>query len=1223
MRRRWLSLVGWLLVAGLVAILLVPFWLSGPLRLIAPRFGLDYARYERIGYNRFALHEVVLTRPTVTIKLARIEGDTPLLWSWRHLRGRSAPVTASSWEVHVRPPGVPRAARRAPGGWLPLRARLQRIAAQLERWLPEARVGAGVVSWPRGEIRVESAAWRDRELRVKALGFRRLLADVDLKFGERDAMELRAQDRVRNVAVQLRSLGADVSGAVSAFDQDAALSAEFREAGWMPAKAVVDAPGLAIPAERLRLGEHYQPVSGRLHVSWRENHFLADAALHAKPTGTSERPPLDVAVKARGDTAAITIETLQLRAPGISAELNRPVTIDRTGALREEAAAFAIQANLEEQPWISATGAVQGQARILRREQGMPAEVEFEVAAARIAAGEMNVAAAEIVGRLQWPALSFTRLRVEGAAGDELRGYGGWNFRSRELGESRITGSISRETIARWIPPSVQFASIAVDARAQGPLAKVVHSGRLEVEALRYAKFHPAAVRLNWAGVEGRVETVDAEVRFPTSQLAVGGSVDPEQARLERLEFRVGGREVLRLESPAQVSWSPRLALDDLRLRGPTASLDASLSWAEQGSLQLALRGFPSEWIASVHPLPAAQWDVQSLAFSGEWRDGPMVFSTAGGAALMLGNGRKAVVNLSARGSAEGVVLEALRVMEGDSPVLNATGRVPVTFRPTQAPLVRVDPEGELEMEASSVPNAAFWQQLATLAGVELRAPELVARLDGTWKRPRGQVELRAERVVTDPARFRRPLPSVENVNVAVSGDGDGIRLDRVSFAVEQQRIMASGFLPIAEGGWAELARNPLPALRKSAAIRIEIPDAEVRMFARFLPAALAPAGRLSADLRVERGSLGGFVRLRDAASRPLGPLGILQDINADVEFEDRVIRLREVRALAGGRPIRLAGTVEIPAQDWLAGSASAAPRYDVTLVGENLPFVRQSGLLLRGDVDLKLQSPVEGPPAITGKVTLRDSLFLADVRAFLPQGGAASPSRRPPYFSVDTAPLNTWGLNVSVVGSRFIRMRMPVFAGVASARFTLSGTLGEPRAIGDATVDEGQVLMPFASFDVTQGVVRLTEESPYEPTIFLRGSGRHWGYDLNLEVVGKASAPKITFSSNPALDSDDVLLMVMTGAAPRDEVTSSLTHRAVQIGAFFGQTVVGSLTGSGARPDRLSIESGERISRQGKETYEIEYKLNNRWTVTGEYDEYDEYNAGFKWRISPRKRER
>src|SRR5207249_772592 len=159
------------------------------------------------------------------------------------------------------------------------------------------------------------------------------------------------------------------------------------------------------------------------------------------------------------------------------------------------------------------------------------------------------------------------------------------------------------------------------------------------------------------------------------------------------------------------------------------------------------------------------------------------------------------------------------------------------------------------------------------------------------------------------------------------------------------------------------------------------------------------------------------------------------------------------------------------------------------------------------------------------------------------------SPSRRPPYFSIETAPVNAWTLAVDVDGDRFLRLRTPVFAGVASARFRLGGTLAEPRAIGEMAIDEGSVRMPFASFTVTQGSVRLTEADPYEPAIYLRANGRRYGYDLTMEISGNASQPNVVFTSSPAIDSEQVLLMVMTGSAPSNEITRTATQRVANIG--------------------------------------------------------------------------
>ncbi|MGH7945650.1 MAG: translocation/assembly module TamB domain-containing protein, partial [Opitutaceae bacterium] len=438
-------------------------------------------------------------------------------------------------------------------------------------------------------------------------------------------------------------------------------------------------------------------------------------------------------------------------------------------------------------------------------------------------------------------------------------------------------------------------------------------------------------------------------------------------------------------------------------------------------------------------------------------------------------------------------------------------------------------------------------------------------------------------------------------------GDRSGVTLRTFSVEIEGQPVRAKGRLPVPEGHWDELFKEPLAAARKGADLRIEIPDAEIAVFSRFLPAVLAPKGRLRADVHYKSGGIEGFMRLRDAASRPLGPLGVLQEVSADIAMSGRKFELRGVTAKSGGQPVTLSGTVELPER--------GTPRFDLVLRGENLPFVRQTGLLVRGDLDLKLQTPENAPPRLSGTVRLRDSLFLSDVRAFLPKGGASA-TRRPPYFAIETPPVNAWTLAVDVEGERFLRLRTPVFAGVASARFRLSGTLGEPRAIGEIEIDEGNIRMPFASFSVAQGSIRLTESDPYEPSIYLRGTGRRYGYDVIMEIEGTAARPNMVFTSSPPLDSEQVLLMVMTGAAPSNEISKTAAQRAASIGVFLGKSLLGSLGADAGDADKLSFESGEKISRQGKETYDIEYELSDRWTLTGEYNEFDEYNAGVKWRV-------
>ncbi|HWA86493.1 MAG TPA: translocation/assembly module TamB domain-containing protein, partial [Opitutus sp.] len=179
--------------------------------------------------------------------------------------------------------------------------------------------------------------------------------------------------------------------------------------------------------------------------------------------------------------------------------------------------------------------------------------------------------------------------------------------------------------------------------------------------------------------------------------------------------------------------------------------------------------------------------------------------------------------------------------------------------------------------------------------------------------------------------------------------------------------------------------------------------------------------------------------------------------------------------------------------------------------------------------------------------------------------------------------------------------------------RFRVTGTLGDPHATGQATVDDGKVTLPFASFDVKQGQVNLAPDQPFEPKIVVIGTTRHYGYDLQMELTGPVSSPNLTFTSSPPLTAEQVLLMVMAGQAPQNEVSATDRQRAARFGAFFGASLLGSFGVGGS--ERLTISSGENISEQGHETYSIEYRLSHRWWLTGEYDQFDDYNAGFKWR--------
>jgi len=1208
--RRLLFILGSLLAGTIAVLAALPWWLETALRRAGAPQGATFARYERMGYGRFVLHGVEVRRPGVLVTVERIEAPTPLAWAWGLRRGDPAPVVAGTWTVEAFPE---ERESDSPPGWMPVRARLVQVADRLNCWLPRAQAGAGEVRVEGETLRVGDAIWQDGMLTVASLAYRAAEAGAVLGWSAaEDEFSATLTPADADWRAVVRSRGTAITAELTAWEQTARGEARFDDTGWVPAEAALRAADWRVDGTRIGLGDRYRTVAGGADLAWRDGRLDAVVEASGEPVADQTAPPLTVTLRGGGTMDAFVVEAVDVRMPGVSAALNAPVTVDPSGGLASLRSRFVLEADLAELPWGGWHGRVRGEADVLPGDRGIPS-VEAGLALESVGRGDWELPGAEARARLEWPRLQLVEATLATAGGGRLTARGGWDFQTRTLVDAAVAGSIDRAPLARWLPPEIDFAALEVEATAEGTWPEIGHAGRATLTELTGTELRPLALTGTWRGRGRTADAFELAAHSAGASLAARGALTADEIALETLQLTEKTGRRLALAAPARVRWTPVPHVESLRLQGDGTAIDLRLAAGAEPRAALEVRGLDSAWIEDWVELPGPDWKLGSLRFDGHWPDGPLVFSAEAELDLALGEARHASVALAATGDAGGMILRRLRASEGGAAIIRAEGRLPVVIRPAGTPRVQIDGDGPLALTMASEPNPAFWEKLTELTGVRLREPLVAADLTGTWSRPRGELRLSAGQVSMDGVRWSRPLPEVADLAVRLTGDGEGVSLEEFRVAVAGQAVRAQGRLPLVPARWAEARSDPLAFLERGADLRVEIPGADMAALARYVPEYLAPTGRLQADVTVKPGAvLSGFVRLRDAASRPLGPLGVLQEIGADIRFEGRRINLDSVTALAGGQPVTLRGTVALP--------AGAAPRLDLTLRGENLPFVRQTGLLVRGGLDLKLVTPDDGTTRISGVVRLRDSLFLSDVRALIPRGGrTTAAARRPPYFAVEAAPLNSWQLDVDVQGERFLRLRTPVFNGTVSARFRLGGTLGEPRAIGEATVDEGQVLLPFATFQVQQGWVRLTEADPYEPRLSLNGTARRYGYDVRMEVAGSATNPGVTFTSSPPLESEQVLLMVMAGEAPGDETRYSAGQRAARFGAYLGQGLLGRLGGDPSRADRLSLTTGERISRQGRETYAFEYRLDARWSLVGEYDEFDDYNAGVKWRIIAR----
>ena len=360
--------------------------------------------------------------------------------------------------------------------------------------------------------------------------------------------------------------------------------------------------------------------------------------------------------------------------------------------------------------------------------------------------------------------------------------------------------------------------------------------------------------------------------------------------------------------------------------------------------------------------------------------------------------------------------------------------------------------------------------------------------------------------------------------------------------------------------------------------------------------------------------NLEGRLGLSGVETRPLPNIGVVQSIQATVDLHGQKLAIDEFSGVLGGERLTVRGHADLSPQS----VAKGYPDVDLAITGKDLPLARNPDIILRSDLDLHVRNGTNQIPTISGNATLRDSFLLRDISTLAP-GRLARPSRRPPYFSIEQDPVDDWTLDVHVRGENFMRVRSPFFQGLVSANFHVIGTAKEPMSLGEATISSGQILFPFATLDVRQALVSLHGRDPYLPHIFAVATGRAFGFDVRMEAEGPADKPVIQFTSVPALSSEQIVLMLTTGQIPREDFTFSNRDRVSKLAMFLGKSLLSKFHPGKPEEEKLTIRSGQDITEQGKQTYEVDTSSRRGGPWSASPDRFGALNANVKWRLLSR----
>jgi translocation and assembly module TamB len=1229
---------------GLTTILLfllsLPVWFPWVLRPVALRYGAAFKEYERKGYSHFVLHQVIFTNRNVKFRAGSIEAVIPTLWLWQSTfqETNGLPVLAADhWRLEFLPGGAGSSATRS--SVYRSAEQTKRTVVSLKRWIPSATLADGNLRFPDGQVGLPAVGWSNAGLEVTSATVEipklqnlmkgistQSITGLTLKaaFAAPQTWDiniisqtLRLESAVR---ISTSNSGLEVRSDTIWLSNRLALQVEFGRSGVLPEKATLESQDIHFAGDLLGVRE-YREISGEIRAKWETPTFVVDVKAKGVPESPGTNfPPFDLELNASGGTNTAIVHSAKISSPWLRGELSRDFRLYFRDKLIREPAAMKVQADLAKLPWLALTGVLDGQAQISPGEEKYPV-ITFQAGGTEVGNNDLKAAALKAEGSLAWPALQLTHVDATFEDGSIAGVEGKIDFIEKSIisGHFNLNGGLAR----RWLPSGYSYEDLEVSGVIAGPFKALQHTGHIEVTNFFSPHFQPLRLKADWHGERMNLEHVAMMLAAGDSSIALEGGLASShsgmRASLGKLVLEKGGQPVLALENATVISfnrnlsgtnhWEARLEPIGLRGTGGEIRAQAAVNWPDSGSATGRVQNVSSAILDSflkTHPEPI---EIMSLNGFGDWTNGPVTFLIDG--SVMMRSQKDLPLNgsIHVRGNAQGIAISNLVVSSQTSSVAVAHGFLPVSFNPSlQTNRLNFDTNAQFQLIAATEPQSPFWERVANWTDLALTAPSVKLDLSGTLQEPRGLVQVQAAQI-----KFRKakgPAPALDDVDVSLRLDRQRARLSRGQFLLEGQLVSLKGEVPLGESFWTRETKVPNWT---NATAQLQIDHAQLGAFTTFFPNLLSPQGELDVKLDLQPGArLQGNVTVRGARTRPLPALGPIRAIDVNLKVHENGAQLESATANIGGAIVTAQGQVDVREMNW---QQLEIPPFKLALYGTNVPLARQPESIIRSDLALTLVKTNNAPAVLSGRAHLRDSYYLHDLADLVP-GRVASPSRRPPYFSLEPEPLADWRIGVHVTGERFLKIRSTIFNGEVSANLNLQGTLKEPVALGDARIDSGFVRFPFASLKVQQGFVTLSSQDPYRPQLFVTAGAKQYGYDIKMEVSGPADAPVLQFTSTPPLSSEQILLMITAGELPREERSLSTQQRAQTLAIFVGRDLLAKLGFGDDKEQRLTMQSGEQLSEQGRPTYSVEYQLTPRWSLVGEYDRFNAYNAGLKWRI-------
>ena len=404
------------------------------------------------------------------------------------------------------------------------------------------------------------------------------------------------------------------------------------------------------------------------------------------------------------------------------------------------------------------------------------------------------------------------------------------------------------------------------------------------------------------------------------------------------------------------------------------------------------------------------------------------------------------------------------------------------------------------------------------------------------------------------------------------SGGGDVRAVMRRRGAVIG-RITTTLGAPGGGGSWTER----LSAAALSGGIRYNGPADTLWSFAGLSDQSLTGQLAVGADFsgRVRDPQLAGIVR-GAALTYQNQTFGTrLTDMVVAGRFVGNRLQVEQLAATAGAGKLSGTGTISV--------SAAQGFPMDMAFTLDNARIANADAIASAATGQLRLTKAAGATALLTGSLALSDSRYqlIRQGAAQVPDltGVRFTPPRgRPRYTGNEPAPplpglFDGLRLDVALIAPAQVSVTGMGLDSEWSADLHVRGTNTAPRLSGEVNLIRGNLSFAGRRFDLQDGRIIFTGETPTNPLVTLSASDDIDGVTVAVNVTGRSLTPQIGFTSSPALPADEVLSRILFG----NSVGSLSPLQGVQLAASLNSL---RATGSGGLNPLGKLRAATGLSR-------------------------------------------